>query len=242
MYLGISRLVLLLLFQQTLRRNKHPPVALGWSEDNQGRFSRGWKLNSAKKQMEKSASQVARGSTTFIHTDKTSFRELVQRLTGSPTDCDRKISTAPPTNDGATVKVTGIKRPTSKLHERRQYTRSKLEIVKPGLSVLETTQTGFHFTDRVISPSQSGNLAFNTSPLGTPSKALLNLSISGEEDEEDEEEAKSVLSDLHKENEEKAIKERRFYLHPSPSSKPGKVEPELLPLFPLTSPKAAYQS
>ncbi|XP_042513269.1 VQ motif-containing protein 31-like [Macadamia integrifolia] len=188
--------------------------------------------------MEKSVNQVSRGSTTFIQADKTSFRELVQRLTGPSTDCDRKSSTTPSneaTNDGATVKVTGIKRPTSKLHERREYTRTKLEIVKPGLSVLQTSETGFHFNDRAPSPSQSGNFAFNTSPLGTPSNALFNLSISGEEDEE---KSKSVPSDQNREEEEeKAIRERRFYFHPSPRSGLGNVEPELLPLFPLTSPK-----
>ncbi|XP_043721813.1 VQ motif-containing protein 31-like [Telopea speciosissima] len=189
--------------------------------------------------MEKPVNQVSRGSTTFIQADKTSFRELVQRLTGPSTDCDRQTSITPPTNeatnDGAAVKVTGIKRQTSRLLERREYTRSKLEIVKPGL-----TQTGLHLTDRVTSPSQSGNFAFTTSPLGTPSKALLNLSISGKED--DEEEAKSVvLSDQDREEEEKAIQERRFYLHPSPRSRQGNVEPELLPLFPLTSPKETHQ-
>ncbi|XP_043694554.1 VQ motif-containing protein 31-like [Telopea speciosissima] len=147
-------------------------------------------------------------STTFIQADKTSFRELVQRLTGSTTDCDRQSTTLPPTIEGATVKVTGVKRPKSSLHERRQHTKSRLEIVKPGLS---------ESMDRVFSLSKSGNFAITTSPLGTPSKALLNLSISTEEEEEEE---------------EKAIRERRFYLHPSPRSKPGNVEPELLPLFP----------
>ncbi|KAJ7001023.1 VQ motif-containing protein 31-like [Populus alba x Populus x berolinensis] len=49
----------------------------------------------------------------------------------------------------------------------------------------------------------------------------------------------SAKSDLNNEEEEKAIKERRFYLHPSPRSKPGYTEPELLALFPLTSPQAS---
>uniref|UniRef100_A0A6N2KXZ4 VQ domain-containing protein n=1 Tax=Salix viminalis TaxID=40686 RepID=A0A6N2KXZ4_SALVM len=36
--------------------------------------------------------------------------------------------------------------------------------------------------------------------------------------------------------EEKAIKEKGFYLHPSPGSTPRETEPRLLPLFPITSP------
>lgn len=45
---------------------------------------------------------------------------------------------------------------------------------------------------------------------------------------------KSVV--VNSEEEDKAIKERRFYLHPSPRSKVGYSEPELLALFPLQSP------
>ncbi|KAB5560609.1 hypothetical protein DKX38_005566 [Salix brachista] len=37
--------------------------------------------------------------------------------------------------------------------------------------------------------------------------------------------------------EEKAIKEKGFYLHPSPGSTPRETEPRLLPLFPITSPR-----
>ncbi|URE34022.1 VQ motif [Musa troglodytarum] len=46
-----------------------------------------------------------------------------------------------------------------------------------------------------------------------------------------------ICDELNEEEEEKAIKERRFYLHPSPRSRSRNAEPELLPLFPLASPK-----
>ncbi|KAF9672357.1 hypothetical protein SADUNF_Sadunf11G0033200 [Salix dunnii] len=39
--------------------------------------------------------------------------------------------------------------------------------------------------------------------------------------------------------EEKAIKERGFYFHPSPGSTPREAEPRLLPLFPVTSPRVS---
>ncbi|XP_042493176.1 VQ motif-containing protein 31-like [Macadamia integrifolia] len=162
--------------------------------------------------------------TMFIQTDTTRFRELVQRLTGQS-----------PGNEGEAPKVTGFKRSMSKLHERRKYMISKLKVAKPGLqikpgsTILQHSIAGFH------SPCESIKFSFIASPLSTPSKAFSNLSIKGEEEEE--EEGKWVLPEIDREEEEKAIKERRFYLHSSPRCRPGNSEPELLHLFPLISPK-----
>lgn len=117
--------------------------------------------------MEKTASQGAassKPSTTFVQADLSSFREVVQRLTG-PSDSD-------PVHDGSPLKPMGVKRPMFKLHERRQYTRTKLEIIKP------TVQFKLHSADqKSFSPSKSGNSGFVPSPLSTPSKPLSNLSI-----------------------------------------------------------------
>lgn len=44
------------------------------------------------------------------------------------------------------------------------------------------------------------------------------------------------------EAEEKAIKEKGFFLHPSPTTTPRDTEPRLLPLFPTTSPRASGSS
>ncbi|XP_031740607.1 VQ motif-containing protein 31-like [Cucumis sativus] len=123
--------------------------------------------------------------------------------------------TGPSESHTTSSKGFGSRRPTttSKLHERRQLiTRPKLQIVKPCPSHFKAT-IGEH-------PS------YITSPLGTPSKILSKLSIGDEEKEE-----------LNNMEEEKAIKERRFYLHPSPRSMPIYAQPELLSLFPLESPK-----
>ncbi|XP_022739816.1 VQ motif-containing protein 31 [Durio zibethinus] len=166
--------------------------------------------------MEKPPSQAATSCTpltTFVQTDSNTFREVVQRLTG-PSESDAA-------EEGAGTKGPGLKRPTSKLHERRQYMRPKLEIVKPPLSFKPAT-----------SPSRSGSSCLLTSPVGTPSTVFSKLSLLEEENIEE-----SPESDLNTEEEEKAIKERRFYLHPSPRSRTGKMEPELLSLFPLTSPR-----
>ncbi|KAF3535577.1 hypothetical protein F2Q69_00018575 [Brassica cretica] len=82
----------------------------------------------------------------------------------------------------------------------------KLEIVKPPLSFKHTGTT----------PSSKSGIT-------TPSSLFSDLSLT-----------EGDKADI--DQEEKAIKERRFYLHPSPRSKPRYTEPELLTLFPLTSP------
>ncbi|KDP24212.1 hypothetical protein JCGZ_25869 [Jatropha curcas] len=161
--------------------------------------------------MEKPASQAPAGCkpvTTFVQTDTNAFREIVQRLTG-PSESDAVQGTA-------ATKVAGIRRPTSKLHERRQHLRPKLEIIKPPVNFKPLT-----------SPTTSRNPSLLPSPVGTPSTIFSKLSIQELEDK---------ISELNSEEEEKAIKERRFYLHPSPRSRPGYAEPVLLTLFPLRSP------
>ncbi|XP_015573933.1 VQ motif-containing protein 31 [Ricinus communis] len=165
--------------------------------------------------MDKQASQgtaSCKPLTTFVQTDTNAFREVVQRLTG-PSENDAA-------QGAAAAKVAGMRKSASKLHERRQYTRPKLVIVKPPVNFKPLT-----------SPTTSRN-PFLPSPVSTPSTIFLNLSI-----EEQENKGETGTCDLNSEEEEKAIKERRFYLHPSPRSKPGYTKSELLTLFPLTSNK-----
>lgn len=178
--------------------------------------------------MEKPVSQGTAGCkplTTFVQTDTNTFREVVQRLTG-PSESNAA-------QDGAAMKVVGVKRSTPKLHERRQYTRPKLEIVKPPNPFKPGTSTD---QQPCYSPTKSGNSSALPSPV-TPSTIFSKLSILEEEKKEE-----SATPELNNQEEEKAIKERRFYLHPSPRSRPGYAEPELLTLFPLTSPKTSEES
>ncbi|KAJ7945188.1 putative VQ motif-containing protein [Quillaja saponaria] len=170
--------------------------------------------------------------TTFVQTDTNTFREVVQRLTG-PSETNAA-------QEGEPTKVVGVKRSKSKLHERRQYTRPKLEIVKPSLQSKPGTSSPKQHP--YFPPSKSVNCSSLPSPISgnsshppnplTPSTIFSKLSILDEEKKE--ELARPVLNT---QEEEKAIKERGFYLHPSPRSRPGYTEPELLTLFPLTSPK-----
>ncbi|KAK8663737.1 hypothetical protein V6N13_083543 [Hibiscus sabdariffa] len=166
--------------------------------------------------MDKPACQTATNCkplTTFVQTDSNNFQQIVQRLTG-PSESDPA--------QAAATKGPCFKRSIPKLHERRQnMMRPKLEIVKPPLSFKPSS-----------SPGRSGSSSLLTSPVGTPSSIFSKLTLlEGEMFEE------LVRREFNKEEEEKAIKERRFYLHPSPRSRAGKTEPELLVLFPLTSPR-----
>ncbi|GLT69993.1 hypothetical protein SLA2020_420980 [Shorea laevis] len=175
--------------------------------------------------MEKPGSHGTAGCkplTTFVQTDTNTFREVVQRLTGP--------SEGSAAQEGAAMKVVGIKRATPKLHERRQYSRPKLEIVKPPVQFKPATSTEQHPS---FSPTTSGNSGFLPSPV-TPSTIFSKLCIL-----EEERKGESAIPELNSQEEEKAIKERRFYLHPSPRSRPGYTKPELLTLFPLTSPKTS---
>ncbi|KAI9079763.1 hypothetical protein K1719_038384 [Acacia pycnantha] len=171
--------------------------------------------------------------TTFVQTNTNSFREVVQRLT-SPSDCATQAEVP---------KGASAKRTTSKLHERRQYTRPKLEIGKPPYYCKSGASSPNHRYS--FSPSRSRDYSsFPSSPISgnsnqipspkTPSTIFSRLTILEEENKQE-----VAVPELDTEEEEKAIKERRFYLHPSPRSKPGYTEPELLPLFPQVSPNSS---
>ncbi len=151
-------------------------------------------------------------ATTFVQADTNTFRDLVQKLTGLSGDSDKLPVTVPSKLPSKPGDPTGPRRSPFKLHERRHtHTMRKLEI-KLGLTNLAHSPSQTH---RLDSPIQSP-----VTPLGSDSPFLPS---SGTE---------SPLSD-----EEKAIAGRGFYLHPSPLCTPrGTDPPELLTLFPLSSP------
>ncbi|TMW95297.1 VQ motif-containing protein 11 [Solanum lycopersicum] len=154
-------------------------------------------------------------NTTFVQADPSNFRAVVQRLTGAAQDSSSlKL---PVTGPGPA----GPRRPAFKLHERRQSAR-KLEIM---------LNNGGSFGVGSLSPSSSSpsssarKRSFLTSPI-SPLEMLTRGS------------PRSPM-----EEEEKAIAEKGFYLHPSPRTTPrGSEPPELLPLFPLQSPTATNNS
>ncbi|KAI3450961.1 hypothetical protein Pfo_007626 [Paulownia fortunei] len=179
----------------------------------------------------------SKARTTFVQADSTCFRDLVQRLTGP------SVNQAP-----APVKSPAPK-PTQKLHERRKYNKPKIEIAKPaGFPIQAALHPKIPRSPPILcagspgggyGPSQwsypaspssvmllSPPSSLQASPISTPVPVgCSNKRVS------------PSAFELNPGEEEKAIKEKRFYLHPSPRSKPRlATEPELLTLFPLTSP------
>ncbi|GKV03124.1 hypothetical protein SLEP1_g15486 [Rubroshorea leprosula] len=161
-------------------------------------------------------------ATTFVQADATTFRDLVQRLTGLASDSERLPLTLPsrtwskPLLPGGDT--TGPRRSPFKLQERRQQTLRKLEI-KMGLTSLHdssppmTTPCRFESTTPSPVTPLSESLFFPSSGTESPSTPAVS-------------------------EEEKGIAEKGFYLHPSPLNTPrGSDPPELLTLFPLSSPR-----
>nr|XP_043637757.1 VQ motif-containing protein 19-like [Erigeron canadensis] len=103
-----------------------------------------------------------------------------------------------------------------KLHERRQTTARKLEI---------TLNNRFHYNQfGMMSPSSARQaMMTSSSPVSTLDHVYGRGNSSPKTPVEGEE--------------ERAIAEKGFYLHPSPVNTPRRYEPELLVLFPLHSPK-----
>ncbi|KAI3680713.1 hypothetical protein L6452_35487 [Arctium lappa] len=169
--------------------------------------------------------------TTFIQADTTSFKNIVQLLTGSSEPPTTTTATRPesvPKNPIPPMK-SGVNKKPSKLYERRNNQKNfKLSPLVPGF----TNAGGFTVSPRnpntaeILSPSILDFKSLVLSPV-TPlvsdvfSKSPVNVDGG---------------RNLDVEAEEKAIKEKGFYLHPSPASTPGREsELRLLNLFPVTS-------
>jgi hypothetical protein len=159
-------------------------------------------------------------ATTFMQADTHTFRDLVQRMTGSSANSE-KLPVNPPSKlfpkAFTPSEHTGPRQSPFKLHERRHtHTMRKLEI-KLGLTTLGNNSP--RQTQRVDSPVQSPITPLRSEQPFLPSSWA-------------ELPSSPMLSD-----EEKAIFEKGFYFHPSPLSTPRGTElPKLLTLFPLSSP------
>ncbi|XWS19115.1 hypothetical protein CRYUN_Cryun32bG0103900 [Craigia yunnanensis] len=157
-------------------------------------------------------------NTTFVQADPSTFRTIVQQLTGASDDPSAPKLPLTHLARPAASDI-GPKKPLFKLHERRQ-TMKKLEIKlnNNNISKNECPSDFFFVRQRgfLVSPVSTLNFWSRVNP----------TSRGGSES------TRSLV-----EEEEKAIAEKGFYLHPSPLSTPrGGAEPELLPLFPLHSP------
>ncbi|KAG8386325.1 hypothetical protein BUALT_Bualt03G0137200 [Buddleja alternifolia] len=167
--------------------------------------------------------------TTFVQADTSSFKHVVQMLTGAS-----QTDHPPPSRGGAAssattiplIKSTNQKRQGFKLYERRNSLKNGLMIntLVPGHN------PGFNSPRKheILSPGILDFPALVLSP-ATP----LNEDSLGK--------GASVAPSPSME-EEKAIAEKKFYFHPSPRTAAENAEPQLLPLFPVTSPRVSGSS
>ncbi|KAJ4958665.1 hypothetical protein NE237_025776 [Protea cynaroides] len=177
-------------------------------------------------------------NTTFVQADPSTFRAVVQRLTGASDDSSlKKLPVTVParqTGKGVFCEL-GPRKSGFKLQERRQSLR-KLEIKLEAASFVGggggagpysqstiATARQRSFLEGIgemslISPVSHFDLLSRGSPR-TPTPRL-----------------------TPEEEEERAIAEKCFYLHSSPLTTPRSSELELLPLFPLHSPRDSVSS
>ncbi|XP_052179076.1 VQ motif-containing protein 4-like [Diospyros lotus] len=173
-----------------------------------------------------SRSETSPYPTTFIQADATTFKQVVQMLTGSA-ETAKQASNPPPPSKGYIPPVkTGQKKQNFKLYERRNNLKNGLMIslLIPGLA----QNSGFSpRKQEILSPSLLDFPSLVLSPVTPLTEDPFNKASSpvGSSSEE-----------------EKAIAEKGFYLHPSPRTTPGAAEPRLLPLFPVTSPRVSESS
>lgn len=177
--------------------------------------------------------------TTFVQADTSSFKQVVQMLTGS-SETAKQASASKPVSDPRThippIKTGAKKQPGFKLYERRNSLKNlKLSPLIPGF-----VQNNSGFSPRkpeILSPSMLDFPALVLSPV-TPlipdpfNRSPMNSCSS----------SASANANLDSEAEEKAIAEKGFFLHPSPATTPRDSEPRLLSLFPVTSPRVPGSS
>ncbi|XP_077229596.1 VQ motif-containing protein 4-like [Tasmannia lanceolata] len=163
--------------------------------------------------------------TTFVQADTSSFKHVVQMLTGSSETTKQvtKSASDPPKISTPPTK-TGPKKPAFKLYERR----NSLKNLK-----INPLMSGFYpnagFSPRkpeILSPSMLDLPSLVLSPVTPLIPDPFNRAMD------------SGASSA----EERAIAEKGFYLHPPRIPTPRDAEPRLLPLFPVTSPKVSGSS
>ncbi|XP_010924634.3 VQ motif-containing protein 4 [Elaeis guineensis] len=185
--------------------------------------------------------------TTFIQADTSSFKQVVQMLTGSAETAAKHASTAaassnppPPRNPiPPAAKATGPKKPAFKLYERRSSLKN-LKMISPlipaFLNSAPVSPASGAFSPRkqpeILSPSILDLHSLVLSPV-TP----LILDPFNRSPQTDSSTSPAISA------EERAIAEKGFYLHPSPRNTPRDAEPpRLLPLFPVTSARISSAS
>ncbi|CAH8360321.1 unnamed protein product [Eruca vesicaria subsp. sativa] len=187
--------------------------------------------------------------TTFVQAETSTFKQVVQMLTGSSsTDTNtgkHHEAPSPVNNNKGGFSIPPIKKTNSfKLYERRQNNNNNM-IAKNDLMIntlrLQNSQRlmiNNGHQSPIFSPrnSSSENVLLSPSMLDFP-KLGLNSPVTPLRSNDDPFNKSSPLSLESSSEEDKAIAEKGFYLHPSPVSTPRDAQPLLLPLFPVTYPR-----
>ncbi|WOL17077.1 VQ motif-containing protein 4-like [Canna indica] len=164
---------------------------------------------------------------TFIHADTSSFKQVVQMLTGSAETTAKHAKNTKP----AAKAPAGPKKPTFKLYERRGSLKS-LKMIGPLIPTLlgSSPPRKQQQLPEILSPSVLDFPSLALSPVTPLIPDPFNRS-------------QQQNSDPAVTAEDRAIAERGFYLHPSPRTTAREAEPpRLLPLFPVTSPRMSSAS
>ncbi|XP_027912074.1 VQ motif-containing protein 19-like [Vigna unguiculata] len=172
--------------------------------------------------------------TTFVQADTSTFKHVVQMLTGS-SDSTKPQDPIPPQPSKnfniPPMKTTPNKQQGFKLYERRNNNNNNL---KNNL-MINTLVPNFGHTSGFSSPHNPEILS--PSLLNFPSLTLSPVTPLNHDDPFDK--SSPSLASSSSSEEDKAIAEKGFYLHPSPMSTPREFEPQLLPLFPVSSPRVS---
>ncbi|XP_021773691.1 VQ motif-containing protein 4-like [Chenopodium quinoa] len=179
--------------------------------------------------------------TTFVTADTSSFKQVVQMLTGSSENNPSKSSNPKPlsTHDNHSKNYvipptkTAPKKQGFKLYERRNS-------IKNLISPLNAASANFSHQNSLFSPRYKQEI-LSPSLLDFPSLTLSPVTplvddIGGGGGGDG---GGGRSSSATAEEEEKAMAEKGYYLHPSPISTPRDSQPQLLPLFPLSSPRVS---
>lgn len=176
--------------------------------------------------------------TTFVQADTSSFKQVVQMLTGS----SKPDQTPPPSPLQQTARVHHHIIPPIKNIPKKSGSGSKLYERRNSLKNLKINplapfpgQPGSGASPRsadILSPSILDFPALILSPVTPLTHEPFTRSPK----------PPCESSNLDTEAEEKAIREKGFFLHPSPATTPREPEPRLLPLFPLSSPRVLGSS
>ncbi|KAK3010236.1 hypothetical protein RJ639_010808 [Escallonia herrerae] len=174
--------------------------------------------------------------TTFVQADTTSFKQVVQMLTGSSETAKAAATSRPDPakNPIPPIKTGPKKERSSKLYERRNSLKNfKISPLVPGL--LDNSRLSgsprIPGTPEILSPSILDFPSLVLSPVTPLIPDPFNRSPHN-----------GASPAINMEAESKAIAKKGFYLHPSPASTPRDSEPRLLPLFPVESPRASGSS